>query len=113
MHVNLSIKQRKERNSRVATTVLVAAFLATAAMPSMAGGGGGGGGAGTAIAAGLQSLIDMLNGGVARAIAIIAVMGFGIGALSGRVDWTRALQVIIAIGILFGAATLVDMFATT
>jgi type IV secretory pathway VirB2 component (pilin) len=67
--------------------------------------------AGNAIESGLQSLIDLLNGGVARSIAIIAVIGFGIGALTGRIDWTRALQVILAIGIIFGAATLVDMFA--
>jgi type IV secretion system protein VirB2 len=67
-------------------------------------------GAGTAIQTGLQNLINLLNGGVARSIAVIAVIGFGIGALTGRIDWTRALQVIIAIGIVFGAASLVAMF---
>lgn len=69
-------------------------------------------GAGNAIATGLQSLIDFLNSGIVRSIAIIAVIGFGVGALTGRVDWTRALQVVLAIGIIFGASTLVDMFRT-
>ena len=83
--------------------VLAAVSLMGIAADAMAAGG--------AIATGLQNLINLLNGGVARSIAVIAVIGFGIGALTGRIDWTRALQVIIAIGIIFGATTLVDMFA--
>jgi len=62
---------------------------------------------------GLKALIDLLNGKVARSLAILAVIGFGIGALAGRVDWIRALQVILAIMIIFSAGSLIDLFAPT
>lgn len=94
---------KKQLKKAVNRQVLITLTLLTMSADALA--------AGNAIESGLQSLIDLLNGGVARSIAIIAVIGFGIGALTGRIDWTRALQVILAIGIIFGAATLVDMFA--
>ncbi|MGX2042323.1 TrbC/VirB2 family protein (plasmid) [Methylocaldum sp. MU1018] len=94
---------KKQLKKVVNRQVLITLTLLTMSADALA--------AGNAIESGLQSLIDLLNGGVARSIAIIAVIGFGIGALTGRIDWTRALQVILAIGIIFGAATLVDMFA--
>jgi len=94
-----------QRKSQVFMTVFALSLMMTADAAFA-----GVGGAGNAIANGLQALIDFLNGGVARSIAIIAVMGFGIGALTGRIDWTRALQVILSIGIIFSAAILVDMF---
>lgn len=60
---------------------------------------------------GLSQVLLFLNGGVARTIAVLAVMAFGIGALTGRVDWIKALQLVLAVGIIFSAATIVKVFA--
>ena len=59
---------------------------------------------------GLALLTTFLNGSIARSLAVLAVMGFGIGALSGRTDWIKALQVILAIGVIFTADALVSSF---
>lgn len=64
----------------------------------------------TQLDVGLSGLISFLNGGVARSLAVLAVIGFGIGALTGRVDWIKALIVVVAIGIIFSASSLVDLF---
>ena len=64
----------------------------------------------TSLFKGLALLTSFLNGAIARTLAVLAVMGFGIGALSGRTDWIKALQVILAIGVIFTASTLVDSF---
>ncbi|MCB0430712.1 MAG: TrbC/VirB2 family protein, partial [Flavobacteriales bacterium] len=53
-------------------------------------------------------VVDILTGEVARSIAIIAVIILGFAALAGRLTGERAIQVIIGIAIVFGAATFVD-----
>ena len=58
----------------------------------------------------LQKVIDMLTGNTARLLAILAVIGFGVGALFGRVSWRRAGEIVLGIAIVFGAASVVDMF---
>lgn len=58
----------------------------------------------------LQKVVDILTGNTARLLAILAVIGFGIGALFGRVSWRRAGEIVLGIAIVFGAASIVDMF---
>lgn len=59
----------------------------------------------------LQKVVDIITGNTARLLAIIAVAGFGIAAFFGRISWRRAGEIIIGIAIVFGAVSIVDMFA--
>lgn len=59
----------------------------------------------------LQTIVGYVTGSTARYIAILAVVGFGFAAFLGRISWRRALEIVIAIAIVFGAAKIVDMFA--
>jgi type IV secretion system protein VirB2 len=59
----------------------------------------------------LQNIVDMLTGGVARLIAIIAVIGVGIAWMMGMIDFRKAGFVCLGIGIVFGAPQLVSMLS--
>lgn len=65
---------------------------------------------GSGLVKGLNNLISLLNGGVARSLAVLSVIGFGIGALVGRLDWMKALTLVLAIGIVFSASAIVGLF---
>ena len=56
----------------------------------------------------LQTAVDYMTGSTARLLAILAVAGFGIAAFLGRISWKRAIEIAVGIGIVFGAATIVD-----
>lgn len=56
----------------------------------------------------LQTAVDYMTGSTARLLAILAVAGFGIAAFLGRIAWKRAIEIAVGIGIVFGAATIVD-----
>jgi len=58
----------------------------------------------------LQKVVDIFTGNTSRLLAILAVAGFGISALFGRVSWRRAGEIVLGIAIVFGAASIVDMF---
>lgn len=61
----------------------------------------------------LQTLVDLLTGSTARLVAIIAVASIGYMTFAkGMIPWGWGISVIIAIAIIFGAATIVDMFAS-
>lgn len=62
----------------------------------------------TPLQSALQMIVDFVNGPFGRLAGIIAVMGMGIMALGGRLQWTVALAVILGMGLLFGAPTIVD-----
>jgi type IV secretory pathway VirB2 component (pilin) len=57
----------------------------------------------------LCNIVAWVTGGVGRAIATIAIVIVGIGALMGKISWGMALIVALGIAIVFGAATLVDV----
>lgn len=57
----------------------------------------------------LQTAVDYMTGNTARLLAILAVAGFGIAAFFGRISWRRAIEIAVGIGIVFGAAGIVDM----
>lgn len=61
----------------------------------------------------LDGVLDLLNSGVARSLAILACMGFGIGAYFGKISWDWAGRLIIGITCTFGAAGLVDFFSSS
>jgi len=64
-----------------------------------------------AIERGFQWLLDLLTGNLARIIASLAVIGLFISGLSGRLDFTRAVIIIICIFGIFGVATIIDSIA--
>jgi type IV secretion system protein VirB2 len=61
---------------------------------------------GTAIQTGLNTIKEWMTT-VASVVGVIAVMAVGYAKLTGRMDWGRAVTVLIGIGIIFSAATIV------
>lgn len=59
----------------------------------------------------LQNIVDMLQGNVARLLAIIAVIIVGIAWMFGYLDLRKAAFVVLGIGIIFGATELVNMIS--
>lgn len=60
----------------------------------------------------LQTLVDLLTGTTARLVAIIAVAAVGYMTFAkGMIPWGYGISVILAIAIIFGAASIVDLFA--
>ncbi|MDG4676149.1 TrbC/VirB2 family protein, partial [Shinella sp. 838] len=61
---------------------------------------------------GLEWFVGVLQGNVARSLAIIAVCFLGFLFLTGRMAWQGAISIVIGIAIIFGAAELVDAMKT-
>lgn len=61
---------------------------------------------GTSIESGLNTIKTWMTT-VASVVGVIAVMAVGYAKLTGRMDWARAVTVLIGIGIIFSAATIV------
>lgn len=59
-----------------------------------------------------DKILEALNGGIARTIAIICVMALGFVAMTGNMPWRWALSLIAGIVLVFGAASLVDIVAS-
>ncbi|MET0338071.1 MAG: TrbC/VirB2 family protein [Caulobacter sp.] len=57
----------------------------------------------------LENIIELLNSGVIRALAVIAVIVVGVAWMFGQLDLRRAGAVVIGIVVIFGAGTIVDM----
>jgi type IV secretion system protein VirB2 len=55
----------------------------------------------------LQKVVDALTGTTGKLIATIAVVAFGFAAVFGRIEWTKALIVLVGIAIIVGAPQLV------
>jgi len=56
----------------------------------------------------LEWFVGVLQGNIARSIAIIAVCFLGFLAMTGRLVWMMAFSIIIGIALVFGAASFVD-----
>jgi len=92
--------------ARVAVNGLaMSAILAASLAPELAHAAGG-------TAAPVEGILDwfvgVLQGNVARSVAIIAVCFLGFLFLTGRMAWNMAFSIVIGIAIIFGAAQLVD-----
>jgi len=55
----------------------------------------------------LAAVATALTGPIGSTIAILAVMAIGFSFLTGRMDWTFAVAIIIGIAVIFGAATFI------
>ncbi len=61
------------------------------------------------ISAALCVVVSTITGGIGGAIATIAIIIIGIGALMGKVSWGMAIIVVLGVAIVFGAAALVTL----
>lgn len=59
---------------------------------------------------GAQKVMGIFTGGLARTLAIIAVIACGVMALAGKLRWDWAINIILGIVLIFGASTIVDYF---
>lgn len=87
---------------RNVATLAMIAFCAFAVLPEMAS-------AAPWDSMGTQ-VIAIFTGGLARSIAILAVIGCGVGAAIGRLQWSWAISIIVGIVLIFGATSIVDYF---
>ncbi|TNM65303.1 TrbC/VirB2 family protein [Aliirhizobium smilacinae] len=67
-----------------------------------------GSGAFAPLQAAVQMIVDFITGPFGRLLAIIAVISLGFMAFMGRLSWFFAGGVILGIGLVFGAPTIVD-----
>ncbi|OCP23636.1 MULTISPECIES: TrbC/VirB2 family protein [unclassified Ensifer] len=56
----------------------------------------------------LEAIVEAITGPIGIAISALAVMAVGFSFMTGRMDWTFAVSIIIGIAIVFGAATFVS-----
>lgn len=61
---------------------------------------------GTSIETGLSTIKAWMTT-VASVVGVIAIMAVGYAKLTGRMDWGKAVTVLIGIGIIFSATTIV------
>ncbi len=61
----------------------------------------------------LNTIIGVLNGGTARLLAILVIIGAGFAAWRGKLDFTYVGGVLGGIVLIFGAAAIADFFTTT
>jgi len=91
---------------------LLAAMQVAGADMAMAADGSLGGGF-DSIQNAFQAIIDFIDGPFGRLFAIIAVTGLGFLAFAGRLSWFFAGSVILGIGLVFGAQSIVDQLVST
>lgn len=61
----------------------------------------------------LQAIVDFIDGEFGRLLAVVAVTGLGFLAFAGRLSWFFAGSVILGIGLVFGAGSMVDALKGT
>lgn len=88
-----------DRRARQVVGLAGALALVAIAQPALA--------QGTAIEGGLNTIKQWMVT-VAGVVGVIAVMAVGYAKLTGRMDWGRAVTVLIGIGIIFSATTIVS-----
>jgi type IV secretion system protein VirB2 len=61
----------------------------------------------------LQNIVTLITGPIGIAISALAVMAVGFSFMTGRMDWTFAVSIVLGIAIVFGAATFVAGITAT
>jgi type IV secretory pathway VirB2 component (pilin) len=59
-----------------------------------------------------QQILGIFTSGLARTIAIVAVVACGIAALCGKLSWDWVIKIAVGITLIFGAAQIVDMISS-
>ncbi|MDY0969104.1 TrbC/VirB2 family protein [Sphingomonas sp. CFBP9021] len=93
-------RMMSDRRARQIIGIAGAVALISIAQPALAQRGG------TSIETGLGTIKTWMTT-VASVVGVIAVMAVGYAKLTGRMDWGKAVTVLIGIGIIFSAATIV------
>jgi type IV secretion system protein VirB2 len=92
----------------VVGTLAAMQILGADAAFAQAGGSGGTGGAFAPLQTAVQMIVDFITGPFGRLLAIIAVIALGFMAFAGRLSWFTAGAVVVGIGLVFGAPSIVD-----
>ncbi|MBP2449666.1 TrbC/VirB2 family protein [Rhizobium leguminosarum] len=56
----------------------------------------------------LEAIVKAITGPIGVAISALAVIAIGFSFMTGRMDWTFAVSIILGIAIVFGAASFVQ-----
>lgn len=56
-----------------------------------------------------DGILEILNGGFMRTVAVIVVIFVGAGVMMARVTWETGVRVIAGIIVVFGASAIVDL----
>lgn len=56
----------------------------------------------------LDKIVDAITGPIGVAVSALAVMAVGFSFMTGRMDWTFAVAVVMGIAIVFGGASFVQ-----
>ncbi|MBB4087599.1 TrbC/VirB2 family protein [Sphingomonas carotinifaciens] len=94
-----------DRRARQVVGLVGAVALVAIAQPALAQS------SGTAIEGGLNTIKQWMVT-IAGVVGVIAVMAVGYAKLTGRMDWGRAVTVLIGIGIIFSATTIVGWMSS-
>ena len=86
---------------------LVAVCVGASVLPDAALAAAGAGGDSNAIEQVFCNVVLILTGTTGKAIATVAVIAVGIGALLGKISWGMALIVALGVALVFGAASIV------
>ncbi len=92
--------------------VLVAVFVGASLLSNAASANGTAGNS-NAIEQVFCNAVLVLTGTTGKAIATIAVIAVGVGALLGKISWGMALIVALGIALIFGAASIVTALGGT
>lgn len=57
-----------------------------------------------------QSILDIFTGGLARTLAIIAIIACGVMAMVGKLSWQWVIYIVLGLCLIFGAAAIADFF---
>lgn len=98
-----------QRDTMWSAFLALALFIAVMVVPEVAMAGGAGGGGDNPLTNTLCTLVQWLTGPTGRAVATLAIIIIGVGALMGKVSWGMAIIVALGIAIVFGAPTLLNL----
>lgn len=94
-----------QRDTMWTAFLSLALFVAVMAAPEVALAAAGG----NPLESTLCVLVEWLTGPTGRAVATLAIIIIGVGALMGKVSWGMAIIVALGIAIVFGAPTLLNL----
>lgn len=55
----------------------------------------------------IQAVVTAITGPIGRSVSALAVIAVGFSFMTGRMDWTFAVAVVVGIAIVFGGASFV------
>lgn len=59
------------------------------------------------------NVVTLLTGTTGKAVATVAIIAVGVGALLGKISWGMALIVAVGVALVFGAGTIVSALGAT